>query len=143
MHTMLPSTTVIDVNSESHDIDYIVNNLTSIDMTIKSYNIKKSEVTSSTVISTRSSSSKDLIYIQTDTGEAVILTHDHKIYVDNEWIRADKLSPGQVTLNSKLKQSTIIDMHKIHNDISQKVYNLTIEDTQCFFANDILVHNDS
>ena len=140
---MLPSTTVIDVNSESHDIDYIVSNLTSIDMNIKSYNIKKSTITDKNVIATRSSSSKDLIYIQTDTGETVIVTHDHKIYIDNEWIRADKISPGQQALNSELKQTAIIDMHKIHNDISQKVYNLTVEDTQCFFANDILVHNDT
>ena len=140
---MLPSTTVIDVNSESHDIDYIVNNLTTVDMSIKSYTLKKKTVIDSDVIATRSSSSRDFIYIQTDTGETIILTHDHKIYINNEWVRADKIAPGQVTLNSSLDPATIIDIHKIHNDISQKVYNLTIEDTQCFFANDILVHNDS
>ena len=140
---MLPSTTAISVNSESHDIEYIMNNLTTVDMTIKSYIIKRNKIIDSNVISTRSSSSKDFIYIQTISGEAIILTHDHKIYANNEFVRADKISPSSTVLNSKLEQTAIIDMHKIHNDISQKVYNLTIEDTQCFFANDILVHNDS
>ena len=140
---MLPSTTVISVNSESHDIDYIVNNLTSVDMSVKSYSIKKNKLVDCDVIATRSSSSKDFIYIQSETGESIILTHDHKIYADNEFIRADRVSAGSTILNSELTQSTVIETHKIHNDISQKVYNLTIEDTQCFFANDILVHNDS
>lgn len=140
---MLPSTTVISVNSEIHDIEHIVKNLTSVDMNIKSYNIKKKIHTNSNVVATRSSSSKDFIYIQITTGESIILTHDHKIYANNEWVRADKLPAGSTILNSELNQSSVIEMHKIHNDISQKVYNLTIEDTQCFFANDILVHNDS
>lgn len=140
---MLPSTTVISVNSEIHDIEHIVKNLTSVDMNIKSYNIKKKIHTNSNVVATRSSSSKDFIYIQITTGESIILTHDHKIYANNEWVRADKLPTGSTILNSELNQSSVIEMHKIHNDISQKVYNLTIEDTQCFFANDILVHNDS
>lgn len=140
---MLPSTTVINVNSEIHDIEHIVKNLTSVEMDIKSYNIKKKEYTNSNVVATRSSSSKDFIYIQTNTGESIILTHDHKIYANNEWIRADKIPTGSTVLNSELNQSSVIEMHKIHNDISQRVYNLTIEGTQCFFANDILVHNDS
>ena len=140
---MLPSTTVINVNSKSHDIEYIVNNLTSVDMSIKSYILKKNKIVDSDVIATRSSSSRDFIYIQAESGESVILTHDHKIYVNSEWIRADKVSTGSTILNSGLNQSVITETHKIQNNTSRKVYNLTIEDTQCFFANDILVHNDS
>ena len=112
-------------------------------MNVKSYSITKNKIVDSDVIATRSSSSKDFIYIQVESGESVILTHDHKIYVNNEWLRADKVSPGSTILNSKLNQSVIIETHKIQNNTSRKIYNLTIEDTQCFFANDILVHNDS
>lgn len=140
---MLPLATVIHVNSEDHDIDYIVNNITSIDMYIKSYNIKKSKIIDSVVIATRSSTSKDFIYIQTDSGESIILTHDHKIFADGEWIRADKITTGAEVINIDLKQTTVVDIHKIHNNVSQRVYNLAIEDTQCFFANNLLVHNDS
>jgi len=140
---MLPSTTVINVNSEERDLDYIIESLTSVDMSIKSYEVKKKKIITSDVVATRSSSSKDFIYIQVETGESIILTHDHKIYVDSEWLRADKIAVGLTVLNSELEQTKIVDMHKIHNDMTQKVYNLTIEDTQCFFANDILVHNDS
>lgn len=140
---MLPSTTVINVNSEERDLDYIIESLTSVDMSIKSYAVKKKKIITSDVVATRSSSSKDFIYIQVETGESIILTHDHKIYVDSEWLRADKIAVGLTVLNSELEQTKIVDMHKIHNDMNQKVYNLTIEDTQCFFANDILVHNDS
>ena len=140
---MLPSTTVTNVNSESHDIDYIVNNLTSVDMSVRSYSIKKNKIVDCDVIATRSSSSKDFIYIKTQSGESVILTHDHKIYVNSEWLRADKVSSGSTILNSELVQSVIVETHKIKNNSSRKIYNLTIEDTQCFFANDILVHNDS
>jgi intein/homing endonuclease len=140
---MLPSTTAISVNSEIHDMEYIVKSMTSVEMNIESYNIKNKKLTSSNVVATRSSSSKDFIYIQIESGESIILTHDHKIYTNNEWIRADKIPTGSTILNSKLNQLKVIEMHKIHNDISQKVYNLTIEDTQCFFANDMLVHNDS
>lgn len=140
---MLPSTTVINVNSEERDLDYIIESLTSVDMSIKSYAVKKKKIITSDVVATRSSSSKDFIYIQVETGESIILTHDHKIYADSEWLRADKIAVGLTVLNSELEQTKIVDMHKIHNDMTQKVYNLTIEDTQCFFANDILVHNDS
>tara|TARA_R110000772_G_scaffold57914_3_gene131040 strand:+ start:2227 stop:2649 length:423 start_codon:yes stop_codon:yes gene_type:complete len=140
---MLPSTTAIDVNSKTRDIDYIVKNITSGDMLVRSYNIKKRTPSDSNVVATRSSSSKDFIYIQTTSGTSIILTHDHKIYIDSDWIRADRLSIGLPVLNSELKETKIIDIHKIHNNTSQKVYNLTIENTQCFFANDILVHNDS
>ncbi len=140
---MLPSTTVINVNSEERDLDYIIESLTSVDMSIKSYEVKKKKIITSDVVATRSSSSKDFIYIQVETGESIILTHDHKIYVDSEWLRADKIAVGLTVLNSELEQTKIVDIHKIHNDMTQKVYNLTIEDTQCFFANDILVHNDS
>ena len=140
---MLPSTTVINVNSEERDLDYIIESLTSVDMSIKSYTVKKKKIITSDVVATRSSSSKDFIYIQVETGESIILTHDHKIYVDSEWLRADKIAVGLTVLNSELEQTNIVDMHKIHNDMTQKVYNLTIEDTQCFFANGILVHNDS
>ena len=140
---MLPSTTVINVNSEERDLDYVIENLTSVDMSIKSYEVKKKKIITSDVVATRSSSSKDFIYIQVETGESIILTHDHKIYVDSKWLRADKIAVGLTVLNSELEQTKIVDIHKIHNDMTQKVYNLTIEDTQCFFANDILVHNDS
>lgn len=139
---MLPSTTSIQVNDRDHDIDQIVSNLTTKLMMIQSYITKTNKITTKEVISTRSSSSKDFICIQTNKSP-VILTHDHKVFSEGEWIRADRLVKGLKLLNSALDPVKITDIHKIHNDISQRVYNLTVQDTECFFANDILVHNHS
>ena len=138
---MLPSTTNIHVNSDSNDIEYIVKNMTNIDMSIKSYDIKTKKLEYSDVTSTRSSSSKDFIYVQTASGESIILTHDHKIYTTDRWVRSDRLSTGMCILNKALEFTDISEIHKINDNTSRKVYTLTVENTHCFFANDILVHN--
>lgn len=140
---MLPSTTFIEVNSETQGIEYIVENITTREITVKSYNKKTKKHDDSIVISTRSSTCKDFIYIQTVCNKSIIMTHDHKVYVDGEWTRADQVSKGHNILTKSLDYSNIIDIHKISNNTSQKVYNLSVDDHQCFFANDILVHNDS
>ena len=140
---MLPSNTIITTICGEQDLDQIVNNLTSIDYTACSYNTKKLKPTSSDIVATRSSSSKDFIYIQVESGNSIIMTHDHKAFVDGKFARADKISPGMSVLNSSYEPDNVVDIHKIQNNTSQKVYNLTVIDTQCFFANNILVHNDS
>lgn len=140
---MLPSNTIITTICGEQDLDQIVNNLTSIDYTACSYNTKKLKPTSSDIVATRSSSSKDFIYIQVESGNSIIMTHDHKAFVDGKFTRADKISPGMSVLNSSYEPDNVVDIHKIQNNTSQKVYNLTVIDTQCFFANNILVHNDS
>lgn len=140
---MLSPTTSIEVNSETRDIEYIVKNISTADITIKSYDKKKNKHVDNNVSSTRSSASRDFIYIQTECNKNIILTHDHKLYISGEWKRADQVSRGLNILTTSLDYSPIIDVHKIHNNVSQKVYNLSVEKTQCFFANGILVHNDS
>ncbi len=139
---MLPSTTSIQVNDQTCEIDQIAKNLSTEPMIVQSYKVKTDKITPREVTSTRSSSSKDFIYIQT-TDSLIILTHDHKVFSEGEWIRADRVTKELKLLNSSLDPISITDIHKIHNNTSQKVYNLTVQDTECFFANDILVHNHS
>lgn len=111
------------------------------DVLVESYNEQKKANEFSAVISTRGCDSRDFIFIKADTNESIVVTPDHKIYTDTGWIRADNLTKNSLVLDSTVGLTKITDLHKIHDDLSQRVYTLTIDKTQCYFANGLLVHN--
>lgn len=140
---MITSTT--EIQSEK-DI-FIIEDATKLmrskkDISVESYDVKNKRKVFSPIISTRCCDSKDFIMIKTESNETIIVTLDHKIYTPDGWLRADALSGRTQVMDSTTGLTAITDLHRIQDDLVRKVYTLTIEDTQCYFANNILVHND-
>lgn len=106
---------------------------------VKSYDTsKESEVWSKVTASALMNKSAKVIGITMDSGAGLICTPDHKIYANGKWVEAKELAG-----NSKLVEiegnGSIEYIEYLDTEIP--VYDITVEDTHCFFANDILVHN--
>lgn len=139
---MITATSIIVTGDDVKRIEDIVNTLHEQDVHVRAYNESRHKILDCEVTSTRGSSSKELIMIKTKRDDSLIMTHDHKVFGDNKWVRADKLHTGILLLNSDLESVELVEIHTIHNPTAQKVYNLTVDKTRNFFANNILVHND-
>jgi len=111
------------------------------ELIIESY---KSKLTTATISSIRTSDSKDFVYIKTCCDSMLMMTPDHKIYLpeNKEWVRAENVSKGLCVLLSNGTTSEISSTHIIADNTVSRVYSLAISPTQCFFANNILVHNE-
>jgi hypothetical protein len=109
---------------------------------IASYDSKK---VAATVSSVRTSDCKDFVYIKCEQGDTLVLTHDHKIYIPEtkQWTRADCVTKGTKLLKHDGTKSTIQACHVISDVAPSRVYSLAVTPTQCYFANNILVHNES
>lgn len=83
--------------------------------------------------------SNELIRIETESGNIIECTENHLIYTQNRgWVEAGKLldEDNLVSINNNEKCITsrlIIP--------TEPVYDITVPDTECFYANNVLVHN--
>lgn len=71
-------------------------------------------------------------------------TLDHKIYANNKWIPISKLRQGMtVTLIKPTKGVHQVYVKELKVSVlkNENVYDLTVEDDHCYFANGVLVHN--
>ena len=95
------------------------------------------------VVNTRGSDSKDFVYVGTEKHN-IILTPDHKLYdpVRKEWIAAMSINTSHHVLTSDKENLPVTSTHKIADVMSQRTLTLTVTPGQCFFANNILVHNE-
>lgn len=139
-------TDVILLNESEHEnvnIAQLLDMITSEDeIVIMSFDKR---VEQGVVSSIRTSDCKDFIYIKCETGDTLVLTHDHKVYIPDEktWMRADAVVCGKKLLSSDGTVTTIVSTHTINDTTPSRVYSLAVTPTQCYFANNILVHNES
>jgi len=142
---MLPENTIISTPEDDLTILEIVKNFTQTeDIHVTSYDTKKNKSTRGMVPSTRKSSVSDLIFVETDYDEVkLILTQDHKVYntETREFIRANMLTSNVPLQHVDGIEVNVVKIHKICNAVPQDVYTLTVDKTQCYYANGILVHN--
>lgn len=80
----------------------------------------------------------NIIEIETEDGNKIKLTPDHKVYTENRgYVNAGELTSDDILLSiserKKIKQINIIS--------NEDVYDITVEKNHNFFANNILVHN--
>ena len=129
---------------ETHDI--VIEDVVSLfqsgeEIKILSYDKKIME---SIVANTRTSSSKHFVYIQTDTETPLVVTPDSKIYdpETKEWIRAEHVNKNNHVLHADRSRQRVVDVHLIRDKNISKTYTLTVNPTQCYFANNILIHNE-
>lgn len=144
---MLPSNTLITLCKDSQiEISSIVDDFKpGVDAKILGCHEKSNKRVTAEVMSTRSSSAKDFIYITTSSGEHLKITPPQKIFNAGEksWIYAHQVAIGTQLLKSDRTITEVVDVHEIHDKVSVKVYTLTIDTTQNYYANNILVHNTS
>ena len=143
-NTMLPKNTVIATEEDDMSVLEIVQNF-GFDklLNVLSFDGKKDVM--ATVTSTRRSDTRNLLLIECGYNEIkLILTPDHKVYDlhNRKFTRAMDLKTG-----TPLKHVDDIDIHvtgvrNIQNTSLEDVYTLTIDETQCFYADGVLVHND-
>lgn len=85
----------------------------------------------------------NIIEIETEDGNKIKLTPDHKVYTENRgYINAGELTSDDILLNSILLSTAEQKKIKQINIVSNEdVYDITVEKNHNFFANNILVHN--
>lgn len=101
------------------------------------------KTTYSEIVNTRVCSSHDFVYIKTSSGDTLVMTPDQKVYdpVKKEWTKSGELNKSASLLHADNAPVEVEDLHTIHDQMASKVCTLTIAETQCYFANNILVHN--
>jgi len=78
------------------------------------------------------------------TGKVVECTPDHKIFTQNRgWVEAQHLTEEDELLVYSQTKNVGIKIERISYEKEIPVYDITVPDTESFFANDILVHNCS
>jgi len=87
-------------------------------------------------------STKDMIRITDDvTGKVVECTPNHKLFTQNRgWVEAQDLTEEDQLLIDGSSSKTI-KTERITYEEEIPVYDITVPETQSFFANDVLVHN--
>ena len=87
-----------------------------------------------------------VICIKTKDGQRLTLTPDHKVFTNRGWVPAGELkTPDKLVrsiANMEMDCARWTEFDRIE-EVSQlhDVYDITVEDTHCFFADRILVHN--
>lgn len=87
----------------------------------------------------------DIYLIKTKSGQQIKCTSDHPFYVAGKgWVDAKDLAIGMIVfklvLSSFWERDTITEVRSLP-DLKETVWDIEVEKSHCFFANEILVHN--
>ena len=112
---------------------------------VSSYDIEYKAVAYSLITDAGQTKFTDSIYEITDNlGNVIKCTPDHKVYSSRVgYIEAKNIVPGEslvIIENGSNKSSHVVSV-KIELVNKLPVYDISVEQTSCFFANNILVHN--
>ena len=142
---MLPKNTVITCAEDDLTLQEVIEQFNQRnDVFGCSYDYKKKKNLECLVPSTRRSSVTDMTFVETDYDEVkLILTHDHRVFsVDQQkFIRATLLTPGTRLKHVDDIDVKVVKVYKLTQPVPTDVYTLTVNKTQCYYANQILVHN--
>lgn len=87
----------------------------------------------------------NIIEIETEDGDILKLTPDHKVYTENRgYIKASELTENDILLSLEdkfIEKYKKIKIKRISIIPNEDVYDITVEKNHNFFANNILVHN--
>ena len=136
--------TLIDIQTDGQnltvqmkDLDFYVK--TSEDLKVKSFDISSKQVVYSEITAfAQTGESIELIEIEDEKGNIVKCTPEHKIFTENKgYVLAQDLVQDDILItNAPTKISKISRYQKV-----EPVYDITVKNTENFFANNILVHN--
>lgn len=83
-----------------------------------------------------------LLRIRVESGIDLDLTAEHKVFTQRGWLPAITVAPGDqllATYGAAIEWDRVSRITKLER--FKQVYDLQIDETKCFFANDLLVHN--
>ena len=107
---------------------------------VKSYSANKttwSEVSAAALTGVTT----ELIEIISPIGNTIRCTYQHKIYTHNRgYVEAQDLLPNDTLCESVTTETNLLTINRISTD-KICVYDITVPETESFFANNILVHN--
>jgi ribonucleotide reductase alpha subunit len=110
---------------------------------VKSYDKNSDSISWENILAAKNMGmSSSLVEIVTENNKTIGCTLDHKIFTKNRgWIEASKVLVTDILLDGSCVESKISDIgiKMMFEPIS--VYDIKVENTECFFANNILVHN--
>ncbi|MEI8062151.1 MAG: Hint domain-containing protein [bacterium] len=99
------------------------------------------KIQDSKVLVVSSRQSDDIVLVITDSG-SVTTTPEHPFYVGNGKFKEIKdINIGDYLYNSAFEPQRLLSKTTVHQKTT--VYNLTVDKTHTFFANDFAVHNKS
>ena len=134
---------LVDTNLGKIAIENIVNDAITCD--VLSYEQNYRELVYRPIQAVARRTSQDFYRVHTSSGVVVECTGDHRFYTARGYIEARLLSPDDVLLRvlQKGKVGVESDYVALVERICEPVtvYDLQVEETRCFFANGILVHN--
>ena len=126
-------TTITDI-LEVFDVDQ--------DVVVMSYNIKKSKIEQGNVTTTRSSSGKDFISIETENpAVSVTLTPEHRVYdcTKQKYVRCGDMTKKSKVLHDTGEELDVVRVDQIKNNNIETVYSINVTDNYNYFANGVLV----
>lgn len=99
----------------------------------------------SLISNTRATDSRDFVSIQFEDSRSLVITPDHQIYTieSKQWKRANQLHTGDHVLDVNNQPKQITSIHTVKDIISHKIYALAVSPDQNYFANDVLIHNET
>jgi ribonucleotide reductase alpha subunit len=112
------------------------------DLRVLSYDLNNEMNATKPISAFRQTSPKAKVMKITDeeSGKSIVVTPEHKVFTKNRGyvVAKDLVETDELVLTSNEKTSTLI-IEYLEEKIP--VYDITVEGTHNFFANDILVHN--
>lgn len=114
------------------------------DVKVLSYDIDRKKVATSRIIAfaQTSPSSKVIKITDTTSNNSIVLTPDHKVYTTNRgYVEAKDLNPNDQLEVYTYTYDDRSNLKIEHLEEEIPVYDITVEGTHNFFANDILIHN--
>lgn len=111
---------------------------------VKSYDTYKKEIVYSKVLDAGLTGKSAVYEIIDNIGVSIKATPDHKIYTSNKgYVSAKDIICGDTLVRDttvNTETSSVVTAIKVH-PIEIDVYDIKVENTECFFANSVLVHN--
>lgn len=107
---------------------------------VRSFDVKRGRQVWQRVVALASRPRASLLRITTETGRVVEATAEHRFYANGRWVRAEDLTPGDALLPMQVGRSDAVALVE-DTRRSAVVYDIQVEETECFFANGLLTHN--
>ena len=110
---------------------------------VKSYDKNSDSISWENILAAKNMGmSSSLVEIVTENKNIINCTFDHKIFTKNKgWVEASKILTTDILLDHNCVESKVSDISIKMMFEPVSVYDIKVENTECFFANNILVHN--
>jgi len=125
------------------ELGEFVNNLFVKNLEVLSYDIETGEQKWAPITAYSQTSPKAKVMKITDeeSGKSIVVTPEHQVFTKNrEYVMAKDLTENdELVIDGIIQKKKVLKIEYLEEEIP--VYDITVEGTHNFFANDILVHN--